>query len=301
MRPSRSPSTIGVGTMTFSIPGLLELAKPRITLLALITTFTGMWVAGGGLPDLFLLLVTLTGTGLGAASAATLNNYIDRHIDKKMKRTRDRVLPAGNMSPTIALIYGITLGTGGVLLLGTAVNPLAAALLSGTILFYLFVYTLWLKRTTPLSTEIGGIAGALPPVIGWVAVTGHIEGGAVALFALMFLWQPPHFWALGLHYRDDYKKADLPRLPVVRSNRETSIRILIYTILTVIASLSLYMMGISSHIYLIIAGLAGLTYLIITIRYIYRGLDQGSPMRLFSYSNLYLTIVFAGMIVDTAV
>jgi protoheme IX farnesyltransferase len=181
----------------------VEMTKPRIALLVLVTTYSGMWLASGGVLSLELVFFTLLGTGLASASSGVLNNYIDREIDKVMTRTRNRALPTGRLDPQIALGFGLLLGFTGFVILFYAVNPLTAALAVGTILFYVVIYTAWLKRSSPLCTEIGGVAGALPPVLGWAAVTNDIGWPALVMFLIMFLWQPPHFWALALLRVDD--------------------------------------------------------------------------------------------------
>jgi len=272
------------------------LMKPRITFLALVTTFTGAWLAVGGIPEPTLLLFMLLGTAFGASSASTLNNYVDRDLDRVMDRTKNRSLPSGRVDPKTALGLGVALGVTGVVLLALTVNLLSAAVLAFTILFYILVYTLWLKRTSPLSTEIGGVAGSLPPVLGWVAIEGSFGPEALALFAIMFVWQPPHFWALAIYYLDDYERAGLPRFPVVRSMEETKWRIMLYTALLIPLSLSPYFLRIVNVAYLTGASILGLIYLAVTVSFVRNSINRASAIRLFSASNLYLLALFVLML-----
>lgn len=276
----------------------VDLTKPRITLLVLITAFTGMWLAAGGMPPVDLVFFTLLGTGLAAGSSSALNNYVDREVDKRMSRTQARALPAGRLQPQQALWLGFTLGLISFVLLWTMVNPLSAWLATGTIAFYVIVYTIWLKRTSPLCTSIGGVAGALPPVIGWAAVTGTIGWPALALFGLMFLWQPPHFWALALIRVDEYRKANLPMLPVIKGERVTKRQMLLYTITLLPASAALYWLELVGPFYLAAALLLGLVYLALTIDFIRKPVTPKTARGLFGYSILYLFLLFMMMFVD---
>lgn len=276
----------------------VDLTKPRITLLVLITAFTGMWLAAGGMPPVDLVFFTLLGTGLAAGSSSALNNYVDREVDKRMSRTQDRALPAGRLRPQQALWLGFALGVISFVLLWTMVHPLSAWLATGTIAFYVIVYTIWLKRTSPLCTSIGGVAGALPPVIGWAAVTGDIGWPALALFGLMFLWQPPHFWALALIRADEYRKAKLPMLPVIKGERVTKRQMLLYTIALLPASAALYWLKLVGPFYLAAALLLGLVYLALTIDFIRKPITPKTARGLFGYSILYLFLLFVMMFVD---
>ena len=274
-----------------------ELAKPRIALLVLVTTFVGMWVASKGTASLSLIFFTLLGTGLASSASGALNNYIDREIDQRMARTRNRALPAGRMRPQHALWFALVLTIAAYLILNYTVNTLTAWLTMLTIFFYVVVYTVWLKRNSSLCTEIGGVAGALPPVIGWTAVTNEITWPAILLFLIIFLWQPPHFWALALVRANEYKQANIPMLPVVSGVRPTKIRMLIYTAALLPATAAMYWQGLLG-IPLLVASLSlGLAYLILTIDFARRPVSVKSARRLFGFSILYLlglfTLIFA--------
>lgn len=286
-------------TVTSRLLDYGNLMKPRITLLALVTTFVGFQLASVPTSSLQLLFFTLVGTALGSSSASTLNNYVDRNLDKKMSRTCDRSLPAGRILPTEALVLGLVLGVSGIGILAWLVNPLTAALLLFTIAFYIYVYTLWLKRTSPYSTEIGGVAGSMPPVIGWTAATGTLSVEALALFLIMFIWQPPHFWALGIYYMDDYKNAGIPRFPVVKGVDQTRRRTLFYNTLLIPASFSLYLLGMAGITYLIAAAILGLAYLMVTIQFTRNEPNPSDAIKLFSFSNLYLLLLFVVIFVSS--
>lgn len=274
-----------------------ELAKPRIALLVLVTTFVGMWVASNGTASLSLIFFTLLGTGLASSASGALNNYIDREIDQHMARTRNRALPAGRMRPQQALGFAFILTIAAYLILNYTVNALTAWLTMLTIFFYVVVYTVWLKRNSSLCTEIGGVAGALPPVIGWTAVTNEITWPAVLLFLIIFLWQPPHFWALALVRANEYKQANIPMLPVVSGVRPTKLRMLIYTAALLPATAAMYWQGLLG-LPLLIASLGfGLVYLALTIEFARKPVSVKSARRLFGFSILYLlglfTLIFA--------
>jgi protoheme IX farnesyltransferase len=276
----------------------VELTKPRITLLVLVTTFTGMWLASAGALALELVFLTLVGTGLASASSGVLNNYTDREIDKYMARTRNRALPAGRMDAQLALWFGLLLGLTAFVILFIAVNPLTAWLAVGTIFFYVAIYTVWLKRSSPLCTEVGGVAGALPPVIGWAAVTGEIGWPALVLFLIMFLWQPPHFWALALLRADEYRRAGLPMLPVTHGVGVTKIRMLIYTVALLPATAAMYWLHLVGLAYLIVALGLGLAYLGLTIDFVRKPVTQQGARRLFGFSITYLLILFTTIFVN---
>ena len=280
------------------VSDFVELTKPRITLLVLVTTFTGMWLASAGSLSLELVFLTLMGTGLASASSGVLNNYTDREIDKYMARTRNRALPTGRMDPMIALWFGLLLGLTAFVILFIAVNPLTAWLAVGTIFFYVAVYTVWLKRSSPLCTEVGGVAGALPPVIGWTAVTGDIGWPALVMFLIMFLWQPPHFWALALLRADEYRQAGLPMLPVARGVGVTKIRMLIYTAALLPATAAMYWLHLVGFAYLVVALGLGLAYLGLTIDFARKPVTPQGARRLFGFSISYLLMLFTMIFVD---
>lgn len=277
---------------------LFEICKPRIALLVLITTFTGMWLAGNGAVSLDLAFITLLGTGLASAASGAFNNYVDREVDKHMARTRTRALPSSRLHPQQALWLGGTLSISSFILLYYFVNPLTAYLAVSTIFFYVVIYTIWLKRTSPLCTEIGGIAGALPPVIGWAAVSNSIGWPAVVMFLIMFIWQPPHFWALALLRADEYRAANLPMLPVVSGKDVTKTRMLLYTIVLIPASTAMYWLGLTGISYLVGALILGAIYLTLTINFTRKAITHQSTRKLFAYSIVYLTGLFILIFAD---
>src|SRR3954471_6212436 len=205
--------------------------KPRVQTLLLFTTITTMYVAGT--PSIGLVALTCLGGALSAGGAGAINHWFDRDLDAVMVRTADRPIPSGRVSPRNALIFGVLLGVSAFVLLATTVNVLAAALSLSGLLGYVFIYTIWLKRRTPQNIVIGGAAGAVPPLVAWAATTGHLSGSALYLFAIVFYWTPPHFWALSLLMNDDYARARVPMLPVVRGEQETRRQIVLYTVLLV--------------------------------------------------------------------
>ena len=277
---------------------LIEICKPRIALLVLVTTFTGMWLASFGAVDIDLVIFTLLGTGLASAASGAFNNYFDRDVDKLMARTRTRALPSARLHPQQALWLGIMLSMWSFAILFYLVNPLTALLAAGTTFFYVVIYTIWLKRSSPLCTEIGGIAGALPPVIGWAAVTNDIGWPALVMFLIMFIWQPPHFWALALLRTEEYRAAKLPMLPVVSGMRETKKRMLLYTVALLPASMAMYWLQLVGPIYLILALALGVAYLILTIDFARKPITHQSTRKLFGFSILYLLGLFTLIFLD---
>ena len=271
----------------------LALTKPRIIELLLVTTVPAMVLAAKGWPHPLLLIATLVGGSMAAGSANTLNCVIDRDIDQRMARTRARPLVRSTVSPAAALRFGIVLGAAATLLLGFTVNWLSAALADGAIVFYVLIYTVGLKRRTPANIVIGGAAGCFPVLIGWSAVTGTVGWPAAVLFAIVFLWTPPHFWALALKFRDDYAAAGVPMLPVVKSAGSVANRILYYSYAMVAASLVLT--PAAGPVYLAVALLAGAVFLREAHRL--RGAvlagTPAKPLRLFHHSISYLAVVFA--------
>ena len=278
----------------------VALTKPRIIELLLITTVPAMVLAAKGFPPLTLIAWTLIGGSLAAGSANAINCYIDRDIDVVMTRTRRRPLPAHQVEPVNAVVFGIVLGVISFAILGYFVNLLSAFLALLAIAFYVVVYTLMLKRTTPQNIVIGGAAGALPPVIGWAAVTGRVEIPALLLFAVVFYWTPPHFWALALRISRDYASARIPMLPVVSGVAETGRQILLYTILLVAVSLILWAVARMGAIYLGAAVVLGAVFLWQAIRLWREGTGAGA-IRLYKYSITYLTLLFLAIAVDALV
>lgn len=309
--PRRSVATV--------LRAYLALTKPRIVELLLVTTLPTMMLAAGGFPPLGLTLAVLVAGALAAGAANAINCYLDRDIDQVMRRTAARPLPAHTVSPRNALWFGLTLAVVSVGLMVAVANPLAAALTLGAIVYYDLVYTWWLKRTTPHNTVLGGVCGSAPVLIGWAAVTGGLSVEAWLLFGLVFLWQPPHFYALALRFRDDYAAAGIPMLPVVASARRVTGESVVYCWLTVATSLALWPLGLHPLYAVVAAGVGAL--LILEAHRLHRRAgrvadrparvtgesghsvvlragDQLRPMRLFHLSTTYLTVVFAAIAVN---
>jgi protoheme IX farnesyltransferase len=235
------------------IAAYVALTKPRIIELLLVTTVPAMIVAERGVPSLWLMLATLIGGTLGAGGANAINCYVDRDIDEVMHRTRKRPLPQHKVAPRNALLFGSALGLVSFAFMWVTINLVSAALTSAALLFYVFVYTMWLKRSTPQNIVIGGAAGALPAVVGWSAVTGSIELPALAMFAIVFYWTPPHFWALSMRYEKEYRAANVPMMPVVYGREETAKHILLYSFLQFAMCLALFSVARLGWIYLSVA------------------------------------------------
>jgi protoheme IX farnesyltransferase len=279
------------------------LTKPRIIELLLVTTVPAMFLASGGVPPLRLVLLTMVGGCLAAASANVFNCVLDRDIDERMRRTRRRPLPRHAVGPRAATVFGLVLGVAATVWLGTMVNWLSAVLALGANAFYVGVYTVWLKRRTSQNIIWGGIAGCFPPLIGWTAVTGSVSVVPLVLFGIVFFWTPPHTWALAMRYREDYAAADVPMLPVVRSAPVVARQILVYAVLTVACSLLLWPVAGVGWVYVTVALLAGAALLWEATRLwsrATRGLTDAAlkPMRLFHWSNSYLALVFVAAAVD---
>jgi protoheme IX farnesyltransferase len=273
------------------------LTKPRIIELLLVTTFPAMVVAADGIPNLWLVLATLIGGSLAAGGANTINCYIDRDIDAVMHRTHSRPIPAGLIAPERALAFGISLSVIAFLFLTVTVNLLTAVLAVSAILFYVFIYTMWLKRSTVENIVIGGAAGAVPPLCGWAAVTGSLDAAPLIMFAIVFLWTPPHFWALAISYTNDYATAGVPMLPVTHGAIEARRRSFVYAVVTVATSLALYLTGDVGLIYLAVAALSGGYFVWLAIRQI-REATNRAAVSLFRYSTSYLGFIFVAMVAD---
>jgi len=277
----------------------VALTKPRIIEELLITTVPAMVLAAHGWPGLRLLLATIVGGYLAAGGAGAINCYLDRDVDRLMARTRRRPLVTGEVPPGRALAFGIALGVLAFCELAMTVNLLSAVLAEFALLFYVLVYTMWLKRSTPQNIVIGGAAGAMPPVIGWAAVTGHISWAPLVLFAIIFLWTPPHFWALALRFEDDYARAHIPMLPVVRGERETLRQIVLYAWMLVGVSFALLLTGTVGAVYAGAAAALGAGFLALAWR-LRRRPDPSAALTLFRYSISYLALLFLFMAVDQA-
>ena len=275
----------------------VSLAKPRIIPLLLITALGGMMMAERGWPSTGLVVLTLLGGALAAAGAGAINCWIDRDIDGEMLRTRRRPLPDGRIAPAHALLFGIVLGLLAFVLLAFWVNVLAATLAISGLLFYVFVYTLWLKRSTVQNIVIGGAAGAIPPVVGWAAVTHRVDLTAVYLFAIIFLWTPPHFWALALRLRGDYARAKVPMLPVVHGEAAARRQIVGYTLVLVAVTLAIVLTGVLGPVYLVGAALLGAAFIALAVANLLARRQRWSRI-LFDYSIAYLGLLFAVMVAD---
>ena len=277
------------------IADYVTLTKPRVQLLLLLTTVATMEVAGS--PSLGLILLTLLGGALSAGGAGAVNHWYDRDIDVRMARTATRPIPSGRISPRAALTFGIALAALSFAQLSLTVNVLAAALALSGFLGYVFVYTLWLKRSTPQNIVIGGAAGAVPPLVGWAAVTGSLDPAALYLFAIVFYWTPPHFWALSLLMKDEYAKVEIPMLPVVRGEGETRRQITLYSVLLVAITFLPFAGQLFGGVYAIAAGVLGAAFLTLAVR-LQRRPDRRAALRLYLFSLLYLALLFAAMVID---
>ena len=300
--------------MRARIGAYVALTKPRIIELLLITTVPTMIVAERGLPSLWLIAATVWGGTMAAGGANAINMYVDRDIDRVMERTKGRPLVTGAMTPRAALTFAIALEIVAFLFLWATVNLLSAVLAVAACMFYVFVYTLWLKRTSSRNIVIGGTAGAVPTLIGWSSVTGTLDWAPVILFAIIFYWTPPHFWALAIRYRDDYASVDVPMLPVVESLRNTSVRILGYTLLLWALTVLFSPVAGMGHVYLGSAIVLGAVFTWYAVRLLRMqdpqvGVSGGgaataevevraTAMRLFTWSITYITLLFGAMALD---
>lgn len=306
MHPARTeapaPAAAQPGVMG-RVQAYVGLTKPRIIELLLVTTFPAMFLAAGGFPPLGLAVITFVGGTLSAASANVFNSVLDADIDEQMRRTRRRPMVREQVSKRAAYTFGVVLGIISTLMLGLGANWLAAALSVTAILYYVFIYTVWLKRRTAQNIVWGGVAGCFPPLIGWTAVTGSVAWPPIILFLIVFFWTPPHTWALGLRYREDYASVDVPMLPVVKDAPHVAWQILVYSVLTVVTSLALWPVAGTTLMYPIVAGVAGAWLVWESVALLNRaraGMRDAAlkPMRLFHWSNSYLAIVFIAAAVD---
>lgn len=283
--------------MRGAISDYYELTKPRIIVLLLITTAAAMVMAARGLPPLALTFWTLLGGALAAGSAGALNCVYDGDIDRLMRRTMNRPIPAGRVSANNATVFAVVIGIAAFAILFYFVNPLAAWLSLAGNAYYVVIYTMWLKRITPLNIVIGGAAGAVPPLVGWAAVTHQIGGPALGLFALIFLWTPPHFWSLALMTEIDYDKAKIPMLPNVSGEERTKREIIYYTILLIAASLVLYPLHVMGPVYTAAAAVLGGIFLYDTIR-TWRDPGKTWARHTFRFSLIYLALMCVIMVID---
>jgi protoheme IX farnesyltransferase len=271
------------------------LTKPKVQSLLLFTTVTTMYVAGD--PSLGLVVLTCVGGALSAGGAGAVNHYADRDIDAMMSRTASRPVPSGRVTPRSALVFGVALQVASFLLLSLTVNVLAASLALSGFLGYVFVYTLWLKRSTPQNIVIGGAAGAVPPLVAWAAVSGSLSWNAVYLFAIVFYWTPPHFWALSLLMKDEYAKAGVPMMPVVRGEDETRRQIVLYTGLLFLVTQLPVCGGLLGAFYMVVAAVlsAGFTVGALALQ---RSRERRPALRLYLFSLAYLALLFGAMVID---
>jgi len=274
-----------------------QLTKPKVILLLLLTAIVGMCLASPGLPNLSLLLWGTLGIGMLSSAGAVFNHCIDRNIDIKMARTKRRPLPQGKVSLKQAVIFGVALSVVGTVLLWVLVNPLTAVLTFISMLGYAVVYTLWLKRATPQNIVIGGVAGAAPPLLGWTAMTGTLDGNALLLVMIIFTWTPPHFWALAIDRVEDYKKTGLPMLPVTHGIEFTKTMILLYTVLLMAVGLMPFLTGMSGWLYFVGSSLInwGFFYVAWQLKF---SPEKRSPMAVFKYSITHLMLLFIILLVD---
>ena len=290
-------SAARTATWRGTLSAYINLMKPHVTVLLLGVTLAAMVVAEGGFPPLGLTLATLLGGALAAGSANAINCYWDRDIDQIMTRTRNRTLPARRVPDSHALAFGLALAVASFLILCRFANLLSALLALSAILFYVLVYTMWLKRTTPQNIVIGGAAGAVPVLVGWAAVTGTVGLSAVWMFLVIFLWTPPHFWALSLVLKKDYERAGVPMLPVVMGDGETHLQIILYSFLLLAATLVLFVTQAMGLLYLASALLLGCGLLVLAF-VLAREKTLRRARMLFWFSNYYLALLFAAMVLD---
>ena len=276
----------------------VEMTKPKVQSLLLFTTIATMYVAGD--PSLGLVALTCLGGALSAGGAGAINHALDGDLDRVMKRTANRPVASGRVSPRAAIVYGVLLGCASFALLALAVNPLAAVLALSGLLGYVLVYTVWLKRSTPQNIVIGGAAGAVPPLVAWAAVTGGLAGTPLYLFAIVFFWTPPHFWSLSLLMKDEYARAGVPMLPVVRGEEETRRQIVWYSLAMVALTLMVWTLGFLGAIYIVAAAILGGLFIYYAVR-LWREATAPAARRLFLFSMLYLALLFVAMVVDRQV
>lgn len=294
---SKSAAATVSPTSESTVSDYYTLLKPKVMSLVVFTGFAGLWVAPNAM-DLhpLLIAVAIACIAIGAGAAGAINMWYDRDIDAIMTRTKDRPIPAGNVPSYEALALGVVLSLGSVMFMGLALNWTAAALLAGANLFYVFIYTMWLKRSTPQNIVIGGAAGAFPPMIGWAAVTGDVTLYPIILFAIIFLWTPPHFWALCLFANEDYKRAKIPMMTVTAGAHNTKIQMLVYSIILLPVTIAPYWLGYASAIYGITAAvLSG--FFIVTAIQVLRHDDLKYARAMFGYSVFYLFALFLALMI----
>ncbi|WP_037499640.1 heme o synthase [Solirubrobacter soli] len=290
-----SQAALPVSGVKQVVADYVTLTKPKVQLLLLLTTITTMYVAGDPSPG--LVAITVIGGFLSAGGAGAFNHFYDRDIDAAMGRTASRPVPSGRISPRAALIYAFVLQALSFLILATAANLLAAFLALAGFVWYTLVYTVWLKRRSPQNIVIGGAAGAVPPLVGWAAATGSVAPAALYLFAIVFYWTPPHFWALSLLMKDEYARVNVPMMPVVHGEKETRRQIVLYTFLLVVLTLLPVVFGFFDAIYAVFAVGLGAAFITLSLR-LQRRADRKSALRTYLFSLGYLAVLFVAMVLD---
>ena len=273
------------------------MCKPRVVMLMILTSLVGMFLAVPGMVPVDVIVLGNLGIALVAGSGAVVNHLIDRKIDVVMKRTHNRPIPQGRVDPLQAGVFAAVIGLAGMAVLLLWVNPLSAWLTLASFIGYAFIYTGYLKHATPQNIVIGGLAGAMPPLLGWSAVTGTIEADAVVLVLIIFAWTPPHFWALAIHRKEEYAKSGVPMLPVTHGERVTKIHITVYTVILVVVSIIPYLSGMSSLLYLSAAVALGAGFMFWSLK-LMRNPAQRTAMDTFKYSIVYLALLFVALVVD---
>jgi protoheme IX farnesyltransferase len=274
----------------------ISLLKPRVMSLVVFTGFCGMLVAPGEINSL-IALISIMCIAIGSGASGAINMWYERELDAKMERTKNRALPLGKISPENALDFAGILAFFSVLMMAFAVNIMAAFLLLCAILFYVFIYTMWLKPSTPQNIVIGGAAGAFPPMIGWASVTGNVTIESVVLFLIIFLWTPPHFWALSLYRNEDYKRAGIPMMPVIHGVDETKKQMLLYTLVLVPVTIAPFFLGFASYIYLAVAVALGLKFIQHSV-IVFKSPIEKNCKKMFGFSIIYLFILFSSLVLD---
>jgi len=276
---------------------LYELTKPKVVMLLVFTAIVGMVLSVPGMLPVQETVFGILGIGLAAASAAVINHVVDQRADAQMNRTKNRPIPKGSLTTAQCLAFAAVLGGIAMVLLVVFVNLLTAVLTFLSLIGYAVVYTMYLKRATPQNIVIGGVAGAMPPVLGWTAITGEVTAAPLLLFLIVFVWTPPHFWALAIHRREDYAKVNIPMLPVTHGDKFTRVQVLLYTILLVLVTIAPYLIHMSGLLYLVSAVVLGGWFLYHAVK-LQDDKDQAEPMRMFVVSIKYLMGLFAALLVD---
>lgn len=296
LHPTNTIEASVAGLDNGSVGDYIALLKPRVMSLVVFTALVGYVLAPGQLHPL-LAFIAILAVAVGAGASGAINMWYDRDIDAVMLRTQKRPIPAGKVSPENALTFGVVLAVGAVVVMGLAVNWVAAALLALTILYYVFFYTMWLKRRTPQNIVVGGAAGAFPPMIGWAASSGNVSIESLVLFAIIFMWTPPHFWALALYRSDDYRNAGIPMLPVISGRRETQRQIVLYSLVVAPLGVAPWLLGFAGLAYAVVAGALGLAFLAGAVL-IWFDDSERHCRQMFGFSILYLFAIFAMLMVD---